>query len=84
MIPVHIQYFMGEEDTFMKQDQKANDDSNGAEEVFRCMTCGAVIGYYEPGSAGTTKCPSCKNEFRLEFKEGCPTLKRIPKRAKNT
>ena len=32
----------------MKQIQSnvANDDDTGTEEVFRCMTCGAVIGYY--------------------------------------
>ena len=68
----------------MKQEQNSGNGKNasGNEEVFRCMTCGAVIGYYEPGSAGTTKCPSCKEDFRLEFREGIPTLKRIRRRAK--
>ena len=47
----------------MKQEQNADNSASGNEEVFRCMTCGAIIGYYEPGSAGTTKCPSCKEEI---------------------
>ena len=75
--------FMDEEDADMKEEKNPQTtDGTGQEEVFRCMTCGAIIGYYEPGSAGTTKCPSCKEDFRLEFREGIPTLKRIRRRAK--
>ena len=68
----------------MKQENSTVKSADGAgpEEVFRCMSCGAVIGYYEPGSAGITKCPNCKEDFRLDFKEECPTLKRIHRRAK--
>ena len=75
---------MGKEDSNMKQTQSivTNDDDTGTEEVFRCMTCGAVIGHYGQGSFGTTKCPSCKEDYRFDFKEDCPTLKRITRRVK--
>ena len=64
------------------QNPGADTDGTDKEEVIRCMSCGAVIGYYEPGSAGTTKCPACKDDFRLDFREPCPTLKRITRRAR--
>ena len=75
---------MGKEDTGMKQEQNTvnNADSTGTEEVFRCMTCGAVIGHYGQGSFATTKFPACKDDYRLDFKEDCPTLKRITRRTK--
>ena len=68
----------------MKQIQSnvTNDDDSETEEVVRCMTCGAVIGYYGHGSIGTMKCPSCKEDFRFNFKEDCPILKRITYRVK--
>ena len=76
--------FMNKEDTGMKQEQSTVTSANdtGTEEVFRCMTCGAVIGHYGQGSFGTTKCPACKEDYRLDFKEDCPTLKRITRRTK--
>ena len=75
---------LGKEDSDMKQTQSiaVSDDGNETEEVFRCMTCGAVIGHYGQGSFGTTKCPACKEDYRLDFKEDCPTLKRITRRTK--
>ncbi len=68
----------------MKQAQSTviNTDETDEEEVFRCMTCGAVIGHYGQGSFGTTKCPACKEDYRFDFKGDCPTLKRISRRAK--
>ena len=51
-------------------------------EVFRCMSCGAVLGYYAQGSDGRMKCPSCSDEYRLSFREENPTLKRIARRKK--
>ena len=51
-------------------------------EVFRCMSCGAVLGYYAQGSDGRMKCPSCSDEYRLSFREENPTLKRIGRRKK--
>ena len=68
----------------MKQNQNTTTgaDSTGTEEVFRCMTCGAIIGHYGQGSFGTTKCPACKEDYRLDFKEDCPALKRITRRTK--
>jgi len=68
----------------MKQEQSIAviDDDNGTEEVFRCMSCGAVIGCYGQGSFGTTKCPSCKEVFRFDFKGDCPTVKRITRRVR--
>ena len=76
--------FMNKEDKGMKQEQNIvnSADDTGTEEVFRCMTCGAVIGHYGQGSFGTTKCPACKEDYRLDFKEDCPTLKRITRRTK--
>ena len=75
---------MNKEDTGMKQTQDTviSTDDTETEEVFRCMTCGAVIGHYGQGSFGTTKCPSCKEDYRFDFKEDCPTLKRITRRVK--
>ena len=68
----------------MKQilNTQSNTEDTEQEEVFRCMKCGTILGYYEPGSAGTTKCPTCKEDFRLEFREGCQVLKHITRRAK--
>ena len=74
---------MDEEDADMKEQNTANSTyDTGREEVFRCMTCGSVIGYYGRGSNGIMKCPTCKEDFRLDFKEECPILKRITRRAK--
>ena len=77
--------FMNKEDTGMKQEQSTvtSADDTGTEEVFRCMTCGAVIGHYGQGSFGTTKCPACKEDYRFDFKEDCPTLKRITHRVRS-
>ncbi len=75
---------MDEEDADMKEERNPRQftDNTGQEEVFRCMTCGAIIGYYGPGSNGVMKCPTCKEDFRLDFKEECPILKRISRRVK--
>ena len=57
-------------------------DNTGTEEVFRCMTCGVIIAHYGQGSFGTIKCHACKEEYKLDFTEDCPTLKRITHRAR--
>ena len=73
----------GKEDIIMKQKQYPDlNDGTGKEEVFRCMSCGSVLGSYGQGSYGTTKCPTCKEIFRFDFQEDCPTLKRITRRVK--
>ena len=68
----------------MKQEPslRSNPEDTGQEEVFRCTNCGAIIGYYGPGSTATTRCPTCREDVRLEFREGCLTLKRVSRRAK--
>lgn len=62
----------------MKQTRNAaamNDDPET--EVFRCMTCGTVLGHYGPGSFGSTRCAKCRQEFRFELTEDCATLMRL-------
>ena len=61
----------------MKQTTEPRAETAEKEEVFRCMTCGSVIGNFGKGTFGTTKCPTCRAMFRLDFKEDCPTMKRL-------
>ncbi len=65
-----------------EQNPKGRTETTEQEEVIRCMTCGSIIGYYGPGSNGKMKCPTCKDDFRLDFRKESPTLMRIPRRMK--
>ncbi len=64
-----------------EKDGARNREDDGLE-VFRCMTCGTVLGYYAQGSDGRMKCPQCSDEYRLSFREENPTMKRIARRKK--
>ena len=82
MIPAYNTDLMNEEDTDMKQTTEPRAKTAEKEEVFRCMTCGSVIGNFGKGTFGTTKCPTCRATFRLNFREDYPAMIRMAPGAK--